>query len=55
MTHSEMLRRVAFVRSYVSEEHVTSIVRVTRIGEQGTKLAVISNISRQRAAVARCC
>jgi hypothetical protein len=27
----------------VSEEHVTSIIRVTRIGELGTTLAVTSN------------
>jgi hypothetical protein len=36
-----MLRRVAFVRTDVSEEH-NSINRVTRIGELGT-LAVTSN------------
>jgi hypothetical protein len=28
-----MLRRVAFVRTYVSEERSASIIRVTRIGE----------------------
>jgi hypothetical protein len=37
-----MLRRVALVRADVSEELSTSI-RVTRIGELGTKLAVTSN------------
>jgi hypothetical protein len=37
-----MLRHVVFVRSNVSEEHSTSIIRVTRIGELGT-LAVTSN------------
>jgi hypothetical protein len=38
-----MLRRVALVRTDVSEELSTSIIRVTRIGELGTRLAVISN------------
>jgi hypothetical protein len=35
-----MLRRVALVRTDVSEEHIASIIRVTRIGELGTTLAV---------------
>jgi hypothetical protein len=34
-----MLRRVALVRSDVSEERSASIIRVTRIGELGTTLA----------------
>jgi hypothetical protein len=38
-----MLRRVALVRTYVSEERSASIIRVTRIGELGTTLAVTSN------------
>jgi hypothetical protein len=38
-----MLRRVALVRTDVSEEFSSSIVRVTRIGELGTTLAVTSN------------
>jgi hypothetical protein len=38
-----MLRRVALVRSDVSEELSVSFIRVTRIGEQGTTLAVTSN------------
>jgi hypothetical protein len=38
----EMLRRVALVRTDVSEEFNASIIRVTRIGELGT-LAVASN------------
>jgi hypothetical protein len=38
-----MLRRVALVRTGVSEELSTSINRVTRIGELGTTLAVTSN------------
>jgi sulfur relay (sulfurtransferase) DsrC/TusE family protein len=35
-----MLRRVALVRSDVSEELSASFIRVTRIGKLGTKLAV---------------
>jgi hypothetical protein len=35
-----MLRRVALVRTDVSEELSASFVRVTRIGELGTTLAV---------------
>jgi hypothetical protein len=38
-----MLRHVAPVRTYVSEELNASIIRVTRIGEVGTTLAVTSN------------
>jgi hypothetical protein len=38
-----MLRRVALVRTNVSEELSASFIRVTRIGELGTTLAVISN------------
>jgi hypothetical protein len=38
-----MLRRVAFVRTAVSEELSASFIRVTRIGELGTTLAVTSN------------
>jgi hypothetical protein len=38
-----MLRRVATVRTEVSEECNSSIIRVTRIGELGPTLAVISN------------
>jgi hypothetical protein len=38
-----MLRRVAFVRTDVSEKLSASIIRVTRIGEVGTTLAVTSN------------
>jgi hypothetical protein len=40
-----MLRRVAIVRTDVSEELSTSFIRVTRIGELGTTLAVISTLS----------
>jgi hypothetical protein len=37
-----MLRRVALVRADVSEERSASIIRVTRIGETGTRLATTS-------------
>jgi demethoxyubiquinone hydroxylase (CLK1/Coq7/Cat5 family) len=37
MMSSGMLRRVALVRTDVSEERVASIIRVTRIGELGTR------------------
>jgi hypothetical protein len=43
-----MLRRVALVRIDVSEELSASFIRVTRIGELGTTLAVTSNRSRLR-------
>jgi hypothetical protein len=38
-----MLSRVAIVRTDFSEELGASIIRVTRIGELGTTLAVTSN------------
>jgi hypothetical protein len=41
-----MLRRVALVRTDVSEDLSASIIRVTRIGELGTKLAVTSSARR---------
>jgi hypothetical protein len=40
---SGMLRRAALVRTDVSKELSASFVRVTRIGELGTTLAVTSN------------
>jgi hypothetical protein len=43
MPSSGMLRRVALVRTDVSEELSASIISVTRIGELGTMLAVASN------------
>jgi hypothetical protein len=38
-----MLRRVALVRTDVSEEPGASFIRVTRIGELGTTKAATSN------------
>jgi hypothetical protein len=43
-----MLRRVARVRIDVPEELSASIIKMTRIGELGTTLAVISNRRRVR-------
>jgi hypothetical protein len=40
MASSGMLRRVVLVRTDVSEELSASIIKVTRIGELGTTLAV---------------
>jgi hypothetical protein len=40
MASSGMLRRVALVRTDVSEELRASFIRVTRIGELGTTLAL---------------
>jgi hypothetical protein len=47
MASSLMLRYVAFVRTDVSEELSASIIRVTKIGELGTTLAMTSNRVRQ--------
>jgi hypothetical protein len=58
MQSSGMLRYAALVRTEVSEEPSASIIRVTRIGELGSMLAVTSNwrkmfsISSQRMSVA---
>jgi hypothetical protein len=43
MASSGMLRRVALVRTDVSEELSASFIWVTRIGKLGTTLAVTSN------------
>jgi hypothetical protein len=43
MPYSGMLCHVALVRTDDSEECSTSIIRVTRIGELGTTLAVTNN------------
>jgi hypothetical protein len=52
-----ILRRVALVRTDISEELIASFTRVTRTGEPGTMLALTSNrrmlgISSQRPSVA---
>jgi hypothetical protein len=43
-----MLRRVALVRTEVSEECIVSFIRVTRIGELGTTLAVTGIEERRK-------
>jgi hypothetical protein len=43
MVSSGMLRHVALVRADVSEEPSASLIRVTRIRELGTMLAVTNN------------
>jgi hypothetical protein len=43
MASSGMLRRVAIVKTDVSEKLSPSFIRVTRICELGTTLAVTSN------------
>jgi hypothetical protein len=43
MVSSGMLRRVALATTDVLEELSASFIRVTRIGELGTTLAVTSN------------
>jgi hypothetical protein len=52
MVSSAMLRRVTLVRTDVSKERSASFIRVLRIGELGTTLALTSNISSQRPSVA---
>jgi hypothetical protein len=56
MASSGMLRRVALVRTDISEEPSASFIRVTIIGELGTTLAATTHaaigISSQRASVA---
>jgi hypothetical protein len=57
MAYSGMLRRVALVSTDVSEELSASFIRMARIDELETTLAVTSNrrtlgISSQRASVA---
>jgi hypothetical protein len=45
MPSSWMLHRVALIRTDISEERIASVIRVTRISELGTTLAVTSNWS----------
>jgi hypothetical protein len=45
MASSGMLRRMVLVRNVVSEELRASFIRVTRIGELGTTLAVTSKLA----------
>jgi hypothetical protein len=45
MPSSAMLHHVAIIGADVLEEHIASIIRVTRIGELETTLAVINNRS----------
>jgi hypothetical protein len=45
MPCSGMLRRVALVRTDISEESTASIITLIRIGELGTTLAITSNRS----------
>jgi hypothetical protein len=52
MSSSWTLRRVSLVRTDILEEFSTSVIRVTRIGELGTTLAVTSNRCTQSASVA---
>jgi hypothetical protein len=48
MASSGMLHRVGLVITDVSQDHSTSIIRVTRIGELGTTLTVTSNRGTRR-------
>jgi hypothetical protein len=52
---SGMLRRVALVRTDVSEELRASFIRVTRIGKLGTTLAVTCNRVFLRSALVASC
>jgi hypothetical protein len=44
MASSGMLRRVALVRTDVSEELSASFIRVTRLGELATTLVVTASV-----------
>jgi hypothetical protein len=45
MPSSGILRHVVLVRTDISEERITSIVRVTRIGALGTALVVVAVVA----------
>jgi hypothetical protein len=53
MASSGILRRVALVRTNVSEELSAIIIRMTRTGELGTTLAVTSNPRKLRRNIPR--
>jgi hypothetical protein len=53
MASNGMLHRVAIVRTDVSEGHSASFIRVTKIGELGTMLAVTNNRRTLRATLQR--
>jgi hypothetical protein len=46
--YRKILRRVALIRTNVTEELSASIIRVTRMSELGTTLAVTSNGRKRR-------
>jgi hypothetical protein len=46
MASSGMLRSVALVRTDVSEELSASFIRVTRLGELSTTLAITKTVAR---------
>jgi hypothetical protein len=48
---SDMLRRVSLVRPGVSEEQSTAFIKVTRIGELVTTVALALGIPSQRSSV----
>jgi hypothetical protein len=48
MVSSGLLRYVALIRTDVSEELSVSFIKVTKIGELGTRLVVTSNRRTQR-------
>jgi hypothetical protein len=48
MASSEMFRRVAIVRTHVSEEVRAPFIRVTKVGELETTLAVTSTRRKLR-------
>jgi hypothetical protein len=43
-----MLRRVALLRTYVPDQHIASIIRLTKIDELGATLAVTTNVAKKQ-------